>query len=686
MADPAPPPRGLASLESELSALRMRRDDLRQTAGLPGAELRPALEAALAELDAAIEILTAADGTTAGTGGQDGAPEALNAERQLLRASFQDAPVPLFLLERDGTVRRANRAAGELAGAGPGYATGRPFTAFLNLASRAAVQTQLAAVIRTGQGRQVSCEMLSPDGPLPCGLSIGLVRLRGDADQLIVSVAPRGPLPPGAGGSAADKSADAAGAGTAARKPRARAATSGKAGAKQAGSRKDAAAAVTAGPVSSRPAPDDAPPPVVAAMTRRLDLVTAVTRLLLENVTRSESVTLQRCARLLADELAAWVIVDLVRGRRLRRQFVMGPEDQHSAELARMVAATDPMPGSAPAAVADGNGSWLEAHAEDHGILGTSPDGVPLLMLLGTTSVLSVPISDGDHAYGVLTLARQAGAGHFDVADLGLVEELGQQLALAIRVDRIVRQQTEIADSLRAGLLPRQLPTLPGVEVAAAHLAATGTAELGGDFYDVYPAGAGGCWVTIGDVCGRGEGVAAVSAAARHTIRVVAHTSPDPADVLSRANEILLAEAFDGRFVTAVTAHAEWHDSSLRVVMASAGHPGPVLLRRDGRVQQASGGGLPLGIFADADQGREEYELAPGDTLFFYTDGLSGACGPEFGYFDDQLAGEIAALAGQPPAQILTRLQARAQAWCGGEIHDDITMLALRAAEPPEAD
>ena len=177
-----------------------------------------------------------------------------------------------------------------------------------------------------------------------------------------------------------------------------------------------------------------------------------------------------------------------------------------------------------------------------------------------------------------------------------------------------------------------------------------------------------------------------MSSAARHTIRVVAHATPDPADVLSRANEILLAEAFDGQFVTAVTGHARWHDSSLTVVLASAGHPGPVVLRRDGRVQQASGGGLPLGIFPDAEPGREEYDLAPGDTLIFYTDGLAGACGPELGYFDDQLAGEIAALAGQPPAQILTRLQARAQAWCAGEIRDDITMLALRAGDPPDTD
>lgn len=647
MADPAPPASGIPSLETELSGLRMRRDSLRQAASVPGTELRPALEAALAELDAAIDALAAAQGHPA-RAGSDLPSDPVNSERQLLRATFADAPVPLFLLERDGSVRRANRAAGDLTGTGTGYATGRPFTAFLNLPSRAATATQLAAVIRTGQSREIRCEILTPDGPLECELAAGPVRLRGDADQLIVAVRPARP--------------------TAA--PRA------KGGAK-------AGASARSGSKGKAVPEAEAAPAVVAGLTRRLDLVTAATRLLLANVTRNESVTLQRCARLLSDELGAWVFVDVLRGHRLRRQFVIGPEDHRSADLARTLTRLDPAPGTAPALVAESGGSWLKAHAEEPGILGEGPDGVPVVMLLGTTSVLSVPISSGEQTYGVLTLARPAGAGHFELADLGLVEELGQQLALAIRVDRLVRRQTEIAEALRAGLLPRELPGLLGVEVAAVHLPATDTSNLGGDFYDVYETGGKGCGLAIGDVCGRGEGVAGISAAARHTIRVIAHSTPDPAEVLGRANEILLAEDFDGRFVTAVVAHAEWQGESLRVALASAGHPGAVLLRGDGRVEQAAGGGQPLGIFPDAEQGREEQELQPADTMVLYTDGLANACGPDLRSFEDQLAGELAGLAGKPPAEILARLQDRARGWSGGDLRDDITMLALRADSPP---
>src|SRR5262249_11286298 len=156
----------------------------------------------------------------------------------------------------------------------------------------------------------------------------------------------------------------------------------------------------------------------------------------------------------------------------------------------------------------------LIAHAEDISVLGDGPEGVPLLVLLGATSVLSVPVSDGERIYGALTLARHADEGHFEMADLGLMEELGEQLALAIKVDRTVRRRSEITDALRATLLPAELPSLPGIDIATVHLVAE-SPEMGGDFYDAYRSGPG--WaVSIGDVGGRGEGVAAVGAAARH--------------------------------------------------------------------------------------------------------------------------------------------------------------------------
>ena len=114
--------------EEAVSDMAARRDALRQAASLPGADPRTLIDAALTELDAAIDALGASPAGAAGGPGDQadvGLPEAVRAERRLLHAVFQQAPAPLFLLEQDGTIRRANNRAAELLGSPPGYASGR---------------------------------------------------------------------------------------------------------------------------------------------------------------------------------------------------------------------------------------------------------------------------------------------------------------------------------------------------------------------------------------------------------------------------------------------------------------------------------------------------------------------------------------------------------------------------------
>ena len=150
---------------ADLVGLAERRDALRQAAAMPGADPRALLDAAFAELDAAVEVLTKLAEAAAGEPAAAVPADALSAERALLRAVFQYAPVPLFVLEADATIRRANGRAGDLIGAPPGYATGKALTAFVDLPSRAAVKSQLAAAARTGKPRLVECRLIGADGP-----------------------------------------------------------------------------------------------------------------------------------------------------------------------------------------------------------------------------------------------------------------------------------------------------------------------------------------------------------------------------------------------------------------------------------------------------------------------------------------------------------------------------------------
>ena len=631
----------------QLTELEARYAALRQAARSKGAEPGDVLDAAFAELEGAIDLLRAAGASPSEPGRRPPAesPPAGtdSAERGLLRAVFAEAPVPLLLLTHDGTVQRVNRSAGDLIGAKPGYATGRPFTAFVALASRAAVNSQLTAVGRTGKQRRIRCSLIAADGLVSCELVIGRIGVRGnpdDVDPLLIAVRDADARPPADDGAAQTQAKETKG---------------GSAG----GARLSG----------------------VQAITRRLDLVTAVARLLLENEGFSESRTLQRSARLIARELNAWVIVDMERRYRVRRQFAIGPDDPGLTELAGAVAAVDPPPGSVPCAVHESGHPALIAHAEDADALGSSLDGEPLLIKLDATSVLSVPLTDGENRYGVLTLVRRTKDGHFKVADLALVTELGEQMALAIRVNRMFRRRSDTVEALHASLVPRRRPEIPGVEIAAMYLAAAEDPEVGGDFYDVYQT-LDGWGLAVGDVCGMGEEAAAVMAAARHAIRVLARRCADPGEVLAGANEIVLAEdlALDGGFVTANVAHLTWQDGKLRVVVGSAGHPAAAVLRSDGRVRMMGGGGLPLGLFPDAEPATQELVLDTGDVLFLYTDGVAQARGPDHTYFQDRLADELAGLAGLPPDRLVASMRQAMNDFTEGNLVDDVTMLVIRAS------
>jgi serine phosphatase RsbU (regulator of sigma subunit)/PAS domain-containing protein len=640
---------GDAERGAGLTGLRSRSAALREAAGLPDADLRALLAAALDEVDAATAALSSRLGPDGGPADEHGSATA-HSERRQLQAMFRQLPVPLFLLDLDGTVRRANSAVGSLLGSGSGYATGKVFTALIEPPARAAVQSQLAAAERTGEVRELTCGMLGTGGPVACRLQISRVGVRGEPDQLAVAVS-RLPELPGSGAVGRGKADSPA--------------ENGPALAEEPWS------ALAEGPGSA-----------LAAMMQRSDLTAAVTGLLLDSIAMTEPAILRRCGQLLAERLSAWVIIDLEQPAALRRQVVVPPEELRSADLARAVAALDPA-GSAAGQVHSSGSSLLIAHAEEPWLLGSDPDGKPVLTLIGATSLLVVPIRDGGRSYGALTLARGAAAEPFGLADAGIIEQVGENLGRALRARDTVRRRTEAAEALQQGLIPRSLRAIPGVDVGAEHLAPTEGAPVGGDFYDVFPV-PGGLGIAIGEVSGKDGEAVGVTAAARHAIRVLAHFDPRPAAVLRGANKIILAEDLSGEFVTGHVGVLSWQAGLLQVDLASAGQPGPVLVSADGAIQPWEGGGVPLGIFPDAEPATREFRLATGDLLFFYTAGLTSASNGEREHFGNRFLDDLAVLAGQDAADVVAGLRRAVLEFSEGVLRDDIAMLALRVGEAPE--
>jgi serine phosphatase RsbU (regulator of sigma subunit) len=218
---------------------------------------------------------------------------------------------------------------------------------------------------------------------------------------------------------------------------------------------------------------------------------------------------------------------------------------------------------------------------------------------------------------------------------------------------------------------------VPGLEFAAAYIGATQWQEISGDFYDVFKS-ADGWAIAVGDVCGKGQDAAAMTAAARHAIRALAHVYKTPDKVLSAANQVLVAEDYDDRFVTASLAFLRQSERGVQVRIGGCGHPGPAVVRADGRVEILEGNGLPLGLFDDVHPGRIDLSLGQGDVLFFYTDGVTEARSTDLVFFEDRLADALAAVAGRSAAEVVRAVQDLVTSFSSGELKDDVTILAVR--------
>jgi serine phosphatase RsbU (regulator of sigma subunit) len=221
------------------------------------------------------------------------------------------------------------------------------------------------------------------------------------------------------------------------------------------------------------------------------------------------------------------------------------------------------------------------------------------------------------------------------------------------------------------------LPAIPGLEVAARFRAA-GTGDVGGDFYDLFEVGDGGWALVVGDVCGKGPDAAAVTALARYTIRAGAMQRSYPSHILSLLNDALLRQRTGADFCTVALGRFDIRPEGAILVLASGGHPLPLLLSADGEVKPIGRPGSLLGVLDEPDLRDEAVELDPGDSVVFYTDGVTEAGAPLRILEPDALEALVAAGHGLEPAALAARIERAAAEATGGELRDDIAILVAR--------
>jgi serine phosphatase RsbU (regulator of sigma subunit) len=220
---------------------------------------------------------------------------------------------------------------------------------------------------------------------------------------------------------------------------------------------------------------------------------------------------------------------------------------------------------------------------------------------------------------------------------------------------------------------------VPEVQVATRYAPGAARLDVGGDFYDLFASGPGVWNAVVGDVCGKGAEAAALTALARHTLRALAGTSTDPADLLVALNAAILREGLPGdRFITMVLARlVPRAGDGLRLDLACAGHPPPLVARRDGSVEEVWCGGPLLGIDAAPRYRTRHVDLAPEELAVLYTDGLSEAARGATG---DGYVAVPGRLRDQGAEAVAGGLEAWAvEARDGGEANDDLAVLVIGA-------
>ena len=231
---------------------------------------------------------------------------------------------------------------------------------------------------------------------------------------------------------------------------------------------------------------------------------------------------------------------------------------------------------------------------------------------------VTFPVAAGTPVEGVLALGPRRSDLPYEPREQGLIEQLGALWSLRVQNAHLVRdladqarmkQELAIAREVQAGLLPRALPEVPGLELAGFTHSAL---EVGGDFHDATVREDGSVMVIVGDVAGKGVPAALLMAIAVVLFRRLARSAVGAADVLDAMNEDLCRHRPSARlFVTAVVVRLEPTTGALEV--AAAGHPPP--RTRTGPIPAR---GAALGVFPEARYEATRTELGPGEALLLF--------------------------------------------------------------------
>jgi serine phosphatase RsbU (regulator of sigma subunit) len=405
--------------------------------------------------------------------------------------------------------------------------------------------------------------------------------------------------------------------------------------------------------------------------SRRLQALYEISRVFSESL--SLDLTLEAVTRTIVETLevdAASLRMPDARGTALEPVAIHVREERLAEPLKAILSLPQPLSPVRPNVFGSGRAVVLDPRTA----ASLGPAHEPLVPFLEKgSSAAVIPLATQAEILGTLTVVSLDPDRPVGGATLEAAASIAGQAALALDNARLYQQQKQFADSMQRSLLPREQPQAAGLDVGAVY-ASSARMDVGGDVYDFLELADGRLAVVLGDVTGHGIDAAADMAMAKFVFRSLAREHSEPSEFLAAANEIVLEEIGDGKFITMLYVTADGHKGEL--ACASAGHPPPRIVRA-GVVEPLRVRGLALGIAGSQLYEVERVELEPGDAAVLFTDGLLEARRDGELYGEERLDASLARHASMPAGELALALVEDCRAF-GGDLADDCAVVILK--------
>lgn len=305
--------------------------------------------------------------------------------------------------------------------------------------------------------------------------------------------------------------------------------------------------------------------------------------------------------------------------------------------------------------------------------------------LRGASASWVLPLVHHDEAMGVLTLGKKVLRTRFHSEDRQLLETLASQLSVALKnsvlyqetlTKKLMEEELQFARKIQSAFLPREFPHIERLDLYGKN---TPSRFVGGDYFDIIPAGPDKYLVAIADVAGKGVPAALLTSMLQASLRTQVMEPRSVRQVVSTLNSLVADMKSAEQFATFFLGLLD--TSFMTLTYCNAGHCYPVLVDGKDGTRFLSESDIVLGVLRDASFTEYTVKLSPGQLIVLYTDGVTEAEGVRGEQYGEERLMEL--LISLPPSlrakEVVERVEKSVTSFIGSdELTDDLTLLAVR--------